>query len=78
MTGNKRAKTREGGMNATKVTAPRQGKMTAYIDLRGGRAMQGEEGWHAQRTKVNPPHTQPVSKPSTTQLTPTSLQPKFL
>ena len=58
MTGNKRAKTREGGMNATKVTAPRQEKITAYIDLRGGRAMQGEEGWHAQRIRANPPHTQ--------------------
>ena len=58
-TGNKRANTEGGGVNATKATAPRQGKMTEYIDLRGGCAVQGKER-HAQRSKVNSLHIQPV------------------
>jgi hypothetical protein len=58
-TGNRRATTRGGGVHVAKTTAPRQMKITEYIDLRDGRAMQGEEE-HAQQTKINPPHTQPA------------------
>ena len=74
-TGNKRATAGGGGVNATKTTAPRQAKITEYIDLRDGYAMQGEE-WHTQQTKVNPPHTQPAPghpQPNYTNSTPTQV-----